>query len=252
MEKRPVLIINEDAGTSSHFSNLLSALGHSNHLEFSHKRAMAWLTEGNLPLLALLNITQSGASGLTFLTCIREISPTLPVVVVGSMTQIRLIVEAVQLGASDYLIVPFDAQQARLAIENALEDQKSSEVKWAAPDLPFQGVFTNPEMIRACEIAKMVARTDVPVLITGESGVGKEVFARFIHSHSPRANKRLIKVNCAALPNDLLESELFGYERGAFTGRSAAIAELPATNTSATTPNQAGFMRYPCHCFQSI
>src|SRR6266850_1922834 len=141
MEKRTVLIVNEDAGASSRFSNLLSGLGFSNHLEFSHKRATAWLSEGNSPLLTLLNITQSGPSGLTFLTWMREANPTLPIVVVGATSQVRLIVEAVQLGATDYLIDPFDTQQARLAIEHALEHQKGSEVKCAAPDLLESELF---------------------------------------------------------------------------------------------------------------
>ena len=88
-------------------------------------------------------------------------------------------------------------------------------------DLQFEGIVTSAEMTRAYEIANLVARTDVPVLITGESGVGKEVLARFIHSHSPRTRKPLVRVNCAALPDELLESELFGYERGAFTGAVA-------------------------------
>src|SRR6266850_1657895 len=100
-----------------------------------------------------------------------------------------------------------------------------------ALDPLFGGVFTTPEMTRAYEIATMVARTDVPVLITGESGVGKEIFAQLIHKHSPRANNPLIRVNCAALPNDLLESELFGYERGAFTG---AVVEKPGRFELAT------------------
>jgi two-component system response regulator AtoC len=223
MSKRTILIINEDVEISRQLSDLLAALGH-NHLELSYTRAKAWLSEGNLPLLIFLNITQSGSAGLKLLASIREANSARPVVVVGSSNEIKLIVEAVQLGANDYLITPFDAQQVRNSIADTLEDQKQNEAKLTAPDLLLQGVFTNPEMKRACEIAKMVARTDVPVLITGESGVGKEVFARFIHSQSVRSRKSLIKVNCAALPTDLLESELFGYERGAFTG---AISDKP-------------------------
>ena len=125
---------------------------------------------------------------------------------------------------------PFEEHELELAIANALEKQKlKEEVRVLKKKLDHLSehpdiVSTNAKMIRLKEIAKQVADTDVPVLIMGESGVGKEVMARFIHQHSSRRDKPFIKVNCAALPHELLESELFGHERGAFTG---AHAEKP-------------------------
>jgi len=217
MERRKVLIINEDAEVSSHLSELLPALGYINRIELSHKRGLAWLADGNTPLVTFLNML-SGPSGLTVLGNIQEVAPTAPVIVIGSATELRFIVDALQSGAADYLIVPFDKEQAYLAIQRATGDRRARQLKAADPDSLRDCTFGNPEMIEAFEIAQMVARSDVPVLITGETGVGKDVFARFIQTRSQRASKPSIKINCAALPKDLLESEIFGHERGAFTG----------------------------------
>src|SRR5262245_9715615 len=125
--------------------------------------------------------------------------------------------------AADFLVKPFEEQELELAIENVVEKQKlKEEVKTLKRQLDSYDagdiLSTNPKVLKIKEIAKHVADTDVPVLVTGESGVGKEVLARFIHTNSSRRDKPFVKVNCAALPNELLESERFGYELGAFTG----------------------------------
>jgi two-component system response regulator AtoC len=150
-----------------------------------------------------------------------------PVIMLSGVGHIRTIVEAMKLGASDFLMKPFDETALETTINTVLESfpERQSRVP-VASEHEEAGAFAtlNPEMRRLAEIVRRAARTDVSILICGESGVGKEVMAKHAHLHSGRHDGPFIKVNCAALPHDLLESELFGYERGAFTG---AVTDKP-------------------------
>jgi len=178
----------------------------------------------------VLDIVMPGINGLEVLESVKKINPSIPVIILSAAGQTKTVVEAMKMGAADFLVKPFEEPELELAIQNVIEKQKlKEEVKTLKRQLDSYTeagdiLSTNPKVLRIKEIAKQVADTDVPVLISGESGVGKEVLARFIHAHSSRHDKPFVKVNCAALPDDLLESELFGYERGAFTG---ALNEKP-------------------------
>src|SRR5438874_11054940 len=171
-----------------------------------------------------------GMSGIEALESIKKINSSVPVIILSAAGQTKTVVDAMKMGAADFLVKPFEEQELELAIQNVFEKQKlKEEVKTLKRQLDSYVeagdiLSTNPKVLRIKETAKHVADTDVPVLISGESGVGKEVLARYIHTHSSRHDKPFVKVNCAALPDDLLESELFGYERGAFTG---ALNEKP-------------------------
>jgi two-component system response regulator AtoC len=140
------------------------------------------------------------------------------VIVLSTVAQISTVVDAVRRGAADYLTKPFQPQDLEAALHGVLErpDGGAEIVPARSRDAGF--VSASPRIRRIKEVARRVADTDAPVLILGESGVGKEVVARFIHGHSRRRAQPFVKVNCAALPDDLLESELFGYEPGAFSG----------------------------------
>jgi two-component system response regulator AtoC len=224
-----VLLVDDDASVRSFVTELLTTCGYDPEGVESGEEAMKRLSAGEQPSVMLLDLLLPGMGGMEVLERVKHMGAKVPVIVLSSVGQAKTVVEAMKAGASDYLVKPFEEEELELAIENVVEKEKlREEVRSLKRQLDqyveIDWVTMTPRMQRIREIARHVAATDVPVLILGESGVGKEVVARYIHEQSERRDKPLVKVNCAALPHDLLESELFGYERGAFTG---ALTEKP-------------------------
>ena len=176
------------------------------------------------PDLVLLDVVMPGQSGIAFLQWMREQGNDVPVLMVSALDNAKTAVEALQLGAADYLVKGFELEELRQRVGNllklaTLEKENDSLRRRLTTEGQFgQMIGRAAGMRRAFEMADRVAPTDSTVLILGESGTGKDLMAQEIHARSPRAAKPFVAVNCAALPETLIESELFGYERGAFTG----------------------------------
>jgi len=173
--------------------------------------------------LVILDIMLPGMSGLEVLSEIRKIDNDVEVIMVTAVKAVKTAIEAMKLGASDYIIKPFDVEEIKFVIDKTLRSgELAHEVAYLRSELNKNFEFNNivgqsPAMRQIFDTIIKVARGDSPVLITGESGTGKELIARAIHLQSPRKNKPFVAVSCPNLPDNLLESELFGYERGAFT-----------------------------------
>lgn len=223
MSKRSILVVDDDKTTRDYLATFLGSSGYAVDCLGSGDEAVERLASGYSPAMILLDVMLPGKDGIEVLANVKAIYPSIPIIILSGIGQIKTVVEAMKMGASDYLTKPFEEEALELAIENAIEKKRlKDEVKTLKQQLAYveQGniLTSNPQMLRIIDISRHVASTDVPVLILGESGVGKEVVASFIHEQSNRAEGPFVKVNCAALPHELLESELFGYERGAFTG----------------------------------
>jgi DNA-binding NtrC family response regulator len=176
------------------------------------------------PHLLLLDVVMPGEEGLAFLKWLRAEGHTFPVLMVSALDAAKPAVEALQFGATDYLVKGFELDELRARVANLLKlATLEQENEFFRRRLASEGQFgqmlgRSEAMRRAFEMADRVAPTDSTVLILGESGTGKDLLAQEIHARSPRREKAYVAVNCAALPETLIESELFGYERGAFTG----------------------------------
>src|SRR5882724_875838 len=214
-----ILLVDDEPGMLRYIRTLLEVDDYKVETASTGEEALQRVEKGLRPDLVLLDLLMPGIDGLQTLEQLRHLAPGMKVVMLSCVSDTRKVVQAIRLGAHDYLTKPFQKSELDTVLDQCLgknQENYSSEVEELADEVFF--VAASPAMRKIRSQAALVAGVDIPVLMLGESGTGKEVVARLIHKLSPRAHRTFLKVNCAAVPADLLESELFGYEAGAFTG----------------------------------
>ncbi len=221
--KTRVLIVDEDVVMAKYLASHLSRGNFEVTLAATDQEALRVFRVFD-PALVLLDMAMNGAEGTEVLQRLKQIKPAVSIMVLSTSKDPELIFQASKLGADDYLTKPVDPKELDLRISKVLDNQRlftqvAQLRDQARRHSDFSMLFgTSPKMMEVKMTIEQVADTTATVLIRGESGTGKEVVARMVNSESSRCDKPFVKVNCAAIPNELLESELFGYEPGAFTG----------------------------------
>jgi DNA-binding NtrC family response regulator len=227
-EKPLVLVIDDEAGSRESMAIALEKAGQAVRTFDDARQALAFMEEDpNRVQLAVCDLRMPDLDGLAFLEAVREAGYPAAVMLVTAYGSIDSAVEAMRVGADDYLTKPVDLYELRTRVTNLIEKhQLREEVTSLRAELDkrygFESIIGNaPVVERLFEQMRMVAPTRSTVLVVGESGTGKELVAHALHHASPRRAERFLAINCGAIPSDILESELFGHERGSFTGAVA-------------------------------
>ena len=256
MRKPYVAVVDDDSAFASYLRTFLSLRGYETRSYSRGDELLAAVKQGDPPDIVLLDVMMPGMNGLETLRALKSAKPELQAIMLSGREQASTIVEAVRLGAADYVVKPDDPEglgeiALDAAIKSAIEKTRLvSEItelrRQLSDDQDRAFLFWGDtgEMATVAQVIDQVSDSDVTVLIRGESGVGKELVARDIHQRSPRKDRPFVKVNCAALPAELLESELFGHEKGAFTGAaSTRIGKFEQADTGTIFLDEIGELR---------
>src|SRR3981189_60998 len=222
--KEKILVVDDEPSIRKYLQTLLEVEGFEAETLSSGSDAIKKISKGDRPDFIILDVLMPELSGIDTLKELLQIDRSLNVIMLSCSNEVGVVVKAIRLGAHDYLTKPFEKSELDAAmLKSRRKRQLTTENKalrdycdQITEDLSF--LAASPQMVRIRQQILQIAPVDVPIFICGESGVGKEVVARMIHLRSKRRTQPFVKVNCAALPGELLESELFGFEQGAFTG----------------------------------
>jgi len=223
MQTQPILVVDDEPDMRIALTYALSHCGYSVESASSGLEALEKFEADKFSLI-ITDLKMPGMSGIEILGKVKKRSPKIPVIMITAYGTINNAVEAMQQGASDYILKPFSTEILEAAIKkvyinsNGKAQSKLLEVYSKRNSETKRIITQDPKFLNILELAKNVAPSNATVLIMGESGTGKELLASFIHQHSGQSDRPYVAINCAALPESLAESELFGYEKGAFTG----------------------------------
>ncbi len=216
----PVLVVEDREQLAAMLAETLTREGYAVEVVYRGDEAMERIAHGPNLLAVITDLKLPGADGLEVLQAARRRDPQLPVFLITAFATVETAVQALKLGARDYFPKPLEMARLLVALRSAASARGQLLALEPAPGAPTL-VGESPNFLAALEALRRVAPTEASVLLLGESGTGKELFARSLHAYSPRRHGPFVAFACAAVPETLLEAELFGYERGAFTGATA-------------------------------